>query len=441
MPSLPPDDPPPSLARAAARIAARRLPPTRLLEQCLARIDRHEERLRAWAHVDWEGAREVARELEAELAAGEYRGPLHGVPLGIKDIIDVRGLPTRAGSPLTSPDPAAADAPVVARLRAAGAVVVGKTVTCEFACFDPPPTRNPWNLNRTPGGSSSGSAAAVAAGMCLGAIGSQTSGSITRPASYCGVAGCKATFGLVSTQGVAPVSSRLDHVGPLARAVADLAILLRAMADVPNAKSEFTPVAQPPRLGAPESFFSERAAPEIAAATRDALAKLERGGAVLLPVALPESFNEVHRMHRRIMAYDAAEFHRARLRATPEGFGPNIRGLLEEGLALSRGEYEEALGHQQQFRAEILSTLDEVDALVTPATVTVAPGRESTGDGAFNAPWSYAGTPTVSFPCALTETGLPAALQLVGRPYDEWRLLQIAGWCERRFNFRAAPEL
>jgi aspartyl-tRNA(Asn)/glutamyl-tRNA(Gln) amidotransferase subunit A len=441
MPSPSSDEPPLNLARAAALVAAGRLLPTRLLEQCLARIERHEERLRAWAHVDWDGARETARTLEAELAAGEYRGPLHGVPLGVKDIIDAQGLPTRAGSPLTSPEPAATDAPVVARLRAAGAVVVGKTVTCEFACFDPSPTRNPWNLNRTPGGSSSGSAAAVAAGMCLGALASQTGGSITRPASYCGGAGCKATFGLVSTQGVAPVSQHLDHVGPIARTVADLAILLRAMADVPHAQSEFAPAERPPRLGVPETFFPRRAAPQIAAATRAALAKLERGGAALVAVALPESFDEVHRMHRRIMAYDAAEVHRARLRETPEGFGPNMRGLLEEGLALSQGEYEEALGHQQQFRTEILASLDGVDALITPAAVTVAPGLESTGDSAFNAPWSHAGAPTVSFPCGLAETGLPAALQLVGRPYGEWRLLEIAGWCEHRLNFREVPEL
>src|SRR5262245_43941498 len=215
---------------AAADIRAGRLSPVDLLESCLERIDRHEERIRAWVFVDRDGAQAEAGRLTDELKRGQYRGPLHGVPIGVKDIFDVFDWPTAAGSKLWANSIARQDATVVRKLREAGAVLVGKTVTTQYASFDPPPTRNPWNPERTPGGSSSGSAAAVAAGMCLGATASQTGGSITRPASYCGVAGCKPTWGLVSTHGVVPLAPSMDHVGVMAPCVKDLAILLQVIA-------------------------------------------------------------------------------------------------------------------------------------------------------------------------------------------------------------------
>src|SRR5689334_21462428 len=219
---------------AAADIRAGRLSPVDLLESCLERIDRYEERIRAWVLVDRDDARAEAKRLADELKRGQYRGPLHGIPIGIKDIFDVFDWPTAAGSRLWANSIARQDATVVRRLREAGAVLVGKTVTTQYASFDPPPTRNPWNPERTPGGSSSGSAAAVAAGMCLGALGSQTGGSITRPASYCGVAGCKPSYGAISLTGIVPLAESMDHPGPIARCAADLAILLGAMVDVWN---------------------------------------------------------------------------------------------------------------------------------------------------------------------------------------------------------------
>src|SRR4051794_1025973 len=204
--------------------------PVDLLEECLERVDRHESRVRAWVFVDRDGARAQAERLTAELRAGAWRGPLHGIPVGVKDIFDVFDWPTAAGSNLWRHSIARHDATVVERLRRAGAVLLGKTVTTAYASFDPPPTRNPWHPGRTPGGSSSGSAAALACGMCLGALGSQTGGSITRPASYCGVAGCKPTLARVSTTGVLPLASSMDHVGPLAHGVRDLALLLQVIA-------------------------------------------------------------------------------------------------------------------------------------------------------------------------------------------------------------------
>ncbi|HWA97397.1 MAG TPA: amidase, partial [Pirellulales bacterium] len=214
---------------AGKAIRTGELSPLDLVDRCLERIERFEPRVHAWVMVDAEGARREARRLADELAAGNERGPLHGIPIGIKDIIDVAGWPTRAGSPIRAGHVAARDAELVANLRRAGAIILGKTVTTEFAGFDPPPTHNPWNLKRTPGGSSSGSAAAVATGMCLAAVGTQTGGSITRPASFCGIAGCKPAHGMVSVDGVVPFAPTLDHPGPMARAVDDLRVMLEAM--------------------------------------------------------------------------------------------------------------------------------------------------------------------------------------------------------------------
>src|SRR5689334_13621607 len=211
------DQEPLTIHEAAAMMRAGRLTPVDLLEQCLARVDRYEPHVRAWVVIDRAGARQQAERLTAELKRGQDRGPLHGIPVGVKDIIDVFDLPTGCGSKLWANSVARQDAGCVRKLRQAGAVILGKTVTTPFAFLDPPVTRNPWNLGRTPGGSSSGSAAAVACGMCLGALGSQTGGSITRPASYCGVAGCKPSYGAVSCEGVLPLAPSMDHPGPMAK--------------------------------------------------------------------------------------------------------------------------------------------------------------------------------------------------------------------------------
>src|SRR6185369_585994 len=219
-----------TLHAAADDIRTGRRTPVDVLEECLANIDRLEDRVRAWVFVDRDGARTEAERLTREVKQGHYRGPLHGIPLGIKDIFDVFDWPTAAGSRLWKNSVARQDSTCVRRWRDAGAVFVGKTVTTQYASFDPPVTRNPWNSARTPGGSSSGSCAGVACGMCLGAIASQTGGSITRPAAFCGVAGIKPTYGRVSCHGVMPLAPSIDHPGPVASCVRDIAILLQAIA-------------------------------------------------------------------------------------------------------------------------------------------------------------------------------------------------------------------
>jgi len=424
-----------TIAGIAKAIRDRRRTCVDVVEGCLKQIDEWEPKVHAWVSLDREGALAAARDLDRELQDGRVRGPLHGIPLGIKDLVDVKGWPTAAGAPWLANAVAAADAPIVARLRAAGAIILGKTVTTQFACFDPPITRNPWNLERTPGGSSSGSAAAVATGMCLGAIGSQTGGSITRPASFCGIAGCKPSFGLVPTQGVYPLSGSMDHPGPLARTVEDLALMLSVIVD-PADRDRFTaiPPIETVRLGRLRGMFADRADPPALAVFEKSLDQLARAGAKVSEVALPAAFDDVLRSHRVIMTTELAAHHREMLPAHYAEYRPGIRSLIEEGLRVDQAEYERCKAHQQALKDEIAAAFRDVDALACPAARGPAPTTETTGDPAFNAPWSYTGLPTVSFPIGLSTQGLPLAIQLVGRLDDEAKLFGAAAWCERNVS-------
>ena len=293
-----------------------------------------------------------------EPAAGV--GALHGMPLGIKDIIDMAGLPTGAGSKQMAQSVAARDATLVRKLRDAGAILLGKTVTTQFACFDPPPTRNPWNTDHTPGGSSSGSAAAVATGMCLGAIGSQTGGSITRPATYCGVSGCKPSYGRVSLAGIVPLAPSFDHPGPIARRVTDLALLLEAIAGhdpddphsstAPRLSLDWFPtaprIASPPKLARLRGFFETSASEPMRAAFESSLARLQSCGAIVVEAAWPKSFADVHRQHRVIFAYELASSHKTRFREYRDDYLPGLASLVEEGFGISESTYREAKQHQ-----------------------------------------------------------------------------------------------
>lgn len=432
---------------AVVGIRKRRIRPIDLVDSCLERIRQHDSDVRAWVVVDEEAARREAEALTAEAAEGRFRGPLHGVPLGIKDIIDVAGLPTEAGSPLRKGQIANEDAPVVASLRQAGAIILGKTVTVEFACFDPPPTQNPWDpeFKRTPGGSSSGSAAALAMEMCFGALGSQTGGSLVRPSSYCGVATCKPTYGRVDRTGVVPVSFQFDHVGPMARRVRDVATLLEAM----SATQDFIPrpaanshprLPAYPRFGVVESFFMTEAAANVRSVVEAALKTLSAHIAIET-VQPTVDFEAIQEIHTTIMAVEAAAYHREDFAAHREAYGPMITGLLDQGLATSSDEFGEAMGYLHEYRRCAPAMLHDFDALIMPATDTTAPGLETTGSKRFQAPWSCSGLPVVSLPCGLADDGMPVAVQLVGRHHDDERLLQIAEWCEGQFGFEGRPGL
>jgi Asp-tRNA(Asn)/Glu-tRNA(Gln) amidotransferase A subunit family amidase len=425
-------------AAAARAVAAGRLRARELVDACLARTRALEPRVRAWVTVDAEGARACADALDAEIARGERRGPLHGVPIGVKDVFFTRGLHTRAGSPLLADFVPDFDASAVARLRAAGAIVLGKTTTTEFAVFDPCETRNPWNLAHTPGGSSSGSAAAVACRMVPAALGTQTGGSISRPAAYCGVVGLKPGFARIPVDGVFPVAPSLDHVGVLARSVEDAALLFAVLAGEPPGRPD-ADAAHPFRLGVLEALVAP-ADDVVQESTQAAVEKLRGAGAAVAQAALAGDLEDVLASHAIVMAAETAATHAERFGRHRDRFGPGIRALIERGQGVSAHHLERARRHQAEFRLRQLECLRGFDALVCASAPGLAPaGLASTGPPTLNSPWSFAGFPTVVLPTG-TRGGLPTSIQLVGRPLAEAALLGVAAWCERVLDFREAPD-
>ena len=427
-----------TIHEAAEAIRGKRITPIDLVEQCLAAIDRWEKHVHAWVFVDREYALAEAKRLTDELAKGRYRGPLHGIPIGVKDIYDVFDWPTACGSKLWANSIARQDAPIVASLREAGAIFLGKTVTTQFASFDPPVTRNPWNLAHTPGGSSSGSAAAVATGMCLGALGSQTGGSITRPASYCGIAGLKPTYGLLPLDGIMPLAPSMDHPGPMASNVMDLALLFAAMGayagcdPAANYVEAASVAASRPRFGRLRQLFEDRADD----ATRDMMDEIchrfQQDGAEISEVGLPAAFTDVIARHRIVMAVEAAQFHERRLGRHVEDYLPRIKQLIEEGIACPAPEYARTKQHQSDLISKMWTEFQGDRVMLCPATTGPAPLADTTGDPAFNSPWSYTGLPTISIQTGYFADGLPLAIQLVARPNREDLLFSVAAWCEKR---------
>ncbi len=451
-----------SLSAAAGAIKKRRLTPLDLLDSVAARIERVEPHVLAWARLSLQEARQEARRLTDLQARGTWLGPLHGIPVGVKDIFYTRGVETRCGSRIMAGFVPAEDATVVARLRRAGAILPGKTHTTEFAYFDPSPARNPWALGHTPGGSSSGSAAAVAARMCPGAIGSQTSGSIVRPAAYCGVVGLKPTFGRVSRHGVHPLAWTLDHPGPMARTVRDAAVLLEVIAG-PDANDPATlsvssvppyaaalddPEAQRDavrrlRIGVPDRYFTDGLDPEAGSAFAAALDTLGGLGYRVQTVTLPALFEAGMEAHELIFTVEAAALHLETYRTRAGDFGPKLRALIETGLQVPGPTYVRA----QQIRTALIRAMREllsgVDALATPATPGPAPeGLESTGSPVYNKAFSFIGFPSLTVPCGFTRAGLPLGLQLAGRPFEELTILRCAAAYEAATPWtREAPRL
>lgn len=442
---------PRTITEAAELIRTRRLTPTDLLEQCLARIDKYEPKVRAWVIVDRDGAREQAARLTVELKAGQHRGPLHGIPVGVKDIFDVFDLPTGCGSKLWANSIARKDSTAVHRLRQAGAVILGKTVTTAYASFDPPVTRNPWNLERTPGGSSSGSAAAVACGMCLGALASQTGGSITRPASFCGVYSIKPSYGRVSVDGVMPLAPSMDHVGCMANSVRDLAILLQPLAGVDDITHSPRPYhyhselhteeyARLKQLSTLPDFLPGKASSEMVAAMVELKKKTVAAGWRWNDLPLPPSFAHVPSFHHTLMAVEAASYHSDRMKRHPDDYPPNITKLVNHGLATTAIQYVKIKEHIEHFRDEVERCfVDSWRTLVTPATIGPAPTAETTGDPAFNSPWSYSGLPTVSLPIAWSSDGMPLCVQLTGEQWSEDDVLAVAAMLEDAVGFTPRP--
>jgi aspartyl-tRNA(Asn)/glutamyl-tRNA(Gln) amidotransferase subunit A len=405
-----------------------------VLHACFDRIEQREHEVHAWVLVDPDGALTQAVLLDVELQTGRDRGPLHGIPIGVKDIIDVKGLPTACGITGWERNFDPVDAAIVARLRAAGAIILGKTVTTPFAWLDPPVTRNPWNLERTPGGSSSGSAAAVACGMCLGALGTQTGGSITRPAAFCGVAGMKPTYGCIDEQGIFPLAPTLDHAGFITRSMADLRLIfeLCRRPDLPAEQNApwVRRAVDRPRLFRMRGLFDRLASSEIVAALNWALGCLSDAGAEVHDWdELPGQELIVHN-HRVILASEAAATHRGLKYANPLAYPPRIDDLLREGDDVRAVDYLRACERRKEHRAVMDGILRSTDAVVTPAAPGAAPDTTTTGDPVFSSPWSLLGVPTICFPIGLSADGLPLAVQLIGRTGFDLHLLRTAQWCE-----------
>jgi Asp-tRNA(Asn)/Glu-tRNA(Gln) amidotransferase A subunit family amidase len=426
------------LAEAAADIREGRITSVELVRDCLARIDEVEPAVQAWTFLDRDHALRQAEALDEHRRAGREIGPLHGVPVGIKDIFDTNDMPTEFGSPLWAGRTPRHDAAAVARLRAAGAVILGKTVTTEYAYFQPGKTRNPHDPKRTPGGSSSGSAAAVASYMVPGAIGSQTNGSVIRPAAYCGVVGFKPTHGLIPRTGALMLSRALDHVGVMARSVQDAALLAEAMAGFDPEDPDTRPIARPPlaavAVGDPPlpprlAFVKTAAWKHADAVTQAAFAELmDTLGETAAEVELGQSFENVADLHKTVMEAEMAHNFRRDYAQGRDKLSKQLCALIERGRTYTAFDYQAALGQAAALNEGLDAVFDEYDAILTPAAPGEAPVGEATGNPIFCTMWTFLGTPAVTLPLLRSEAGLPLGVQLVGRRGGDARLLRTAHW-------------
>jgi aspartyl-tRNA(Asn)/glutamyl-tRNA(Gln) amidotransferase subunit A len=433
-----------TITSLAPRIASGELKAERLTEEALATIARLQPQLNAFITVTADAALARAREADREIAGGGYLGPLHGIPVSLKDLVDMEGVATTAASRVREGRIARHDAPVVAQLRAAGAVFVGKTNLHEFAFGTTNedsgwgPARNPIDPTRSPGGSSGGSAIAVQTGMSVVSVGTDTGGSVRIPAAACGIVGLKPGWGEVSADGVIPLSRQLDHVGPLARSVDDAELLYRAMAGKPlsagNSPSETSGL----RLAALEGYFAERLSPEVEGVIRRVYERLARAGANISSTTLPHA-SDIAPVYLHLVLADAAAYHAASLQQRPHAYTDNVRIRLEMGRHVLAEDYVRALRGRAVITSEVERALENADALILPAlsieappigaaTVAVNGGNEPVRNAMLRCtqPFNVSGHPAISIPCGFTAARLPVGLQIVGRHGQTTGLLRVA---------------
>ncbi|MDT7681309.1 MAG: aspartyl-tRNA(Asn)/glutamyl-tRNA(Gln) amidotransferase subunit [Pseudonocardiales bacterium] len=438
-----------TLAGAAEKIKAKELSPVELTASVLARIDAVEDKITAFATLTTDLATKAAERAEAEIAAGNYRGPLHGIPVGIKDLYETAGVATTSSSKVRADYIPTLDSAVVEKLFAAGSVMVGKTHTHEFAFGAvTPTTRNPWDLDRMPGGSSGGSGAAVAAGECFLGMGSDTGGSIRIPASVCGTVGLKPTYGRVSRRGVASLSWSLDHVGPLTRTVADAALVMNAIAGYDRADPASVDVPVPDftatldvaglTIGVPTNYYTERLDPEVAAAVGAAIAVLVEQGARTREIEIPLP-QYVLPTEWAIMLPEASAYHQEMLRDKADLYTEDVRLFLEVGELVLATDYIKALRARTLIQQRWRDMFADIDVLIAPTLTTPAlpvddpqvtwpdGSTESATDSyvRFSAPANVTGLPALSVPCGFTGTGLPVGMQIIGKPFAEPLLLGV----------------
>jgi aspartyl-tRNA(Asn)/glutamyl-tRNA(Gln) amidotransferase subunit A len=442
-----------SIAQLADQIKRRTISPVEVTQAYLDRIQVVDAKLNSYISVTAEQALQEANRAEAQISHHTYLGPLHGVPLAHKDIIATKGIKTTCASKVLRDHVPDYDATVIERLRAAGSVLLGKLNMNEFATITPSPffgrVNNPWNLAHTPGGSSSGSGAAVATGLCAGALGTDTGGSIRIPAAFCGIVGLKATHGRISLHGVTPLAWSLDHVGPMTRTVKDAALMLQALAGydphdlvssdtpVPNytatLESEITGL----RLGIPTRFFPQYTDPEVQDAFTRAVKVLESLGAKILEVTLP-NLEDAWSTAQALINGEANVWHEPYLQTQAEDYAPQVRKFLERGKSTLATDYVRAQRTKAQLCRDMLAVFAGIDALLTPGELIPPPfheARSATINGqevslmaaliSATCPFNLTGQPALTVPCGFTNSGLPVALQIVGNPFDEARVLQI----------------
>ncbi|MGV3634230.1 MAG: amidase [Pseudorhodoplanes sp.] len=426
-------------AQAAGEIARGAVTSQDYTQACLDRIAEVEPEVQAFAHLDADHALAQARALDDRKARGAPLGPLHGVPVAIKDIIDTSDFPTECGSPFLSGRRPYQDAHVVKRLREAGAVIIGKTVTTEFAYYHPGKTRNPHDTERTPGGSSSGSAAAVATGMVPLALGTQTNGSVIRPAAFCGVFGLKPSKGLISRYGVLPLSPSFDTVGPFARTLDDIALITSVIAGYDPGDPDTRPFAVANfRAVAAEKFPVE---PRVAfvrtpvwdradAQTREAFERLADSlGDACVRIDLPDRYAEAWDVHRTVMLAEMAYRLGRVVDRGGDAISEILRKLVADGRAIGAVAYQQAVDDAKNFANALGEYLEDCNAIITPATTGVAPkGLDTTGNPAFCTLWTLSGLPSLALPLLAGEDDLPLGVQLVGAPHDDARLMRTANW-------------
>lgn len=446
-----------SLRDVAAKIKSREVSPVEVTQACLDRASETQPKLNAFSVVMADSAMAEAKAAEADIAAGNWKGELHGIPVGIKELYDVSGLPTTSSSKVRENWVASSDSASVAQLRGSGAIILGKTHTHEFAYgIATPTTRNPWDTNRMPGGSSGGSGSSVAAGSTFMSMGSDTGGSIRIPAAVCGTVGLKPTFGRCSRAGVTSLSWSLDHVGPLTRTVADAAVCLNALAgydprdpgsvDIPT--EDYTAAlgqdVKGMRIGVPKNYYFAPIDPEVEAAVRSAIDLLAGEGAVITEVEIPYP-DQIMAVEFALCTAEASEYHRVMLRENPDLYTDDVRTFLEAGEYVPATRYIQALRVRQLIQQEWAKMFDGIDILMAPSVPAPATlvGQEMMDWGGgveepvssvfirLSAPANVTGLPSISTPCGYTETGLPVAFQAIARPFAESTAIRLCDAYQR----------
>ena len=433
-----------SATKAIAQLRNGEITSEDLVQACLERIDQVDGEIEAWAYLNPDYALDQARLLDSKRQAGDAVGPLHGIPVGVKDIFDTETMPTENGTVLDSGRQPMNDCRVISLLEEAGAVIMGKTVSTELAVYGPGKTKNPHNPKHTPGGSSSGSAAAVASHMVPLAVGTQTNGSVIRPASFCGVVGFKPTHGLIPRTGILAQSHWLDTVGVFGRSVNDAAVIAEALvaydpgdADTASrvrpalSKTARDEPPMPPMLAFAKTAVWDRADDE----TQEAFAELtESLGEGCNDLILPEPFDDAVELHGKIMNADLAKSFAGYYERGKDKLTDVLKGMIEDGQKVTAIEYNKAVDWRETLNEGLGGVFDRYDAIIPPAATGEAPaGLDSTGSPVFNTLWTYCGLPAITLPLMQGSNGLPIGVQLVGPRHDDARLLRTANWLVSNF--------